>query len=127
VIGSYLVVEITCSLCGKPAARWEDPVDEELCGECEQLKTFAPQQFESKLRQILAADHARYAREHAMPVDLDDLATEELIVRICGTEPPEIPTVEAAILLEATRDPREAIIAYRMPAEPCERKSDAAR
>ena len=62
-----------------------------------------------------------------MPIDLDDLATEDMIARICGTERPEFPTVEAAILLEATRDPRAAIIAYHMPPDPTEEKVDARR
>ena len=59
------MVELRCALCGKLAVRWESPPDVELCGECEQLKTYRPQQFAAKVRDVLAAEHARYLREHA--------------------------------------------------------------
>ena len=56
--------EITCTLCGRKAARWEDPVDEELCGECEQLKIHKPQAFQRRMDSVFQEDHRQWQREH---------------------------------------------------------------
>jgi len=90
------VIEIKCAMCGRPAARWEEPPDALLCGDCERKATMdAKTAFNGAQRdtQQVLADSALCLYRFAAQADHDVMAAAGIIghclreggrVFICG-------------------------------------------